>query len=193
MRRLALLALAALVAILSSGEALAGSLTYQFAFSDGTISVSGTLDATLNTVNTGEYTVNSATANLSGNSDSGTLKFNPNPDAPKADPFYQNSNDYYDDQLFPADNPSLTNSGLLFTSSNGTYINIYYNTTNTNLTIDYFVYFYDPNSLQSSFSNAGSFSLSPASVPEPSALLLAATALSAIAAAARRRRSRMGR
>ena len=68
----------------------------------------------------------------------------------------------YDDQLLPGQNPLITNGGLLF-SINGVEVNIFSNGPGPGT-----YEFYENNG----FNILGNFSLTPASVPEPSSLIL---------------------
>lgn len=189
MRRLATLTLVATMAasLSLSGEALAGPVYFDFSFSDGTITASGTLEATINSGSTDQYTVDAATGTISGNSDPGTLTFVTNPNAPKSAVF-SSVQDFYDDQLLPSASQTLTRNGLLFTTTDGTFVNFYYD--DYAAPDGYYTYFFDPSNDVNASSKLGSFTLTETSVPEPSTLILAAMALVPAMAVAARRRAR---
>jgi hypothetical protein len=140
---------------------------FDFSFSGGGISGSGTLDATAN--GDGTFTAFSGTATVTGapNGESTlTLYANPSPPGEVLSP---SGYFFYDSQLLSGQNPLITNGGLLFTSS-GYEVNIF-STGPGSYT------YYDNSGYNIPVSFGLSEAISPQSVPEPSTLILAGIAL----------------
>ncbi len=189
MRRLAVLALAAIAAVSLAGESVAGSVDYTFSFTSGTgvtptVQAGGTLELTLNSGSTDQYTVTGATnVTISGTaigptSESLTLVTNTSAPSSSTDP---TSGIQFDNQIVLANGLKMLNdNGLLFSGPSGLYVNFYTpGQNNADFALIHIDTTYESNP-------SGTFSLS---VPEPSSFILAATALvPAIVTAARRRR-----
>ena len=188
MRRLAVLTLAAIAAVSLAGESVAGSVVdYTFSFTSGTgvtptVQAAGTLELTLNSGSTDQYTVTGATnVTISGTAIGGTdtLSLVPNTNAPN--PMTDSTSGItFDNQIVLANGSKLLNdNGLLFSGQNSLYVNFY---TPTGNSADFAL-------VDLSGTNTNSSGVFALSVPEPSSFILAATALvPAIATAARRRR-----
>ncbi len=189
MRRLAVLTLAAIAAVSLAGESVAGSVDYTFSFTSGTgvtptVQAGGTLELTLNSGSTDQYTVTGAlNVTISGTAigpTSESLTLVPNTNAPNSmnDP---TSGIVFDNQIVLANGSKLLNDfGLLFSGPSNLYVNFYTPTQNS---ADFALL---NNNGTNTNTIGGVFALS---VPEPSSFILAATAIvPAIATAARRRR-----
>ena len=178
MIRLALgVALLGLVA--SAGRAEAGLTYFDFSFTDGgALSGSGTLVATAN--GDGSYTAVSGTLIDNFGDDGLALVPNPSPPGEAIPP--GNPGFYYDDQLFPGQDPTVDANGLLFGTGGGvagTLLVIY------GFPGEYFA-----------LDNAGNIgpmvSFTLTSVPEPSSLAMCAIAGAIGLVVARVRRKRVG-
>ena len=139
---------------------------FDFSFSGGGISGVGTLNATAN--GDGTFTAFSGTATVTGapnGENTLTLFANPSPPGEVISPsgFF-----IYDSQLLPGQDPLITNGGLLFTS-NGYEVNLFSNGP------DSYTY-YDNTGYNTQVSFSLSEAISPQSVPEPRALILAGIA-----------------
>jgi PEP-CTERM motif len=160
----------------TAAQAQAGQL-FDFSFSGGGISGSGTLEATSN--GDGTYTALSSTGTITGAPDSVSdlNSLVPNPNAPSGVAFEDGIS--FDNQLLIGLNPVLNENGLMWIS-NGVYANLY-NRSGT---------YYYLDSVQFSGGNgtgtAVSFTLNP--IPEPSTVILGGMACLLGLDLARRRR-----
>ena|SRR5579862_1593232 len=152
---LAYLGVAALALLLGAASP-AQATQYTFTYNDGTSIANGTLTATAN--GDGTYTAISGTLDVTAGQDGSSggtiynLFFNPNGTGQSTSP---SGYFYYDNQLLPAQDPLITNNGLLFTG-HGIEINIFSNGPGPNYQ------FYDNTGFTS---YPGAFTL--AAVPEP--------------------------
>lgn len=166
--------LAATAMTLTSGQAMANQ-TFTFTFAGATASGSGTLTAVAN--GNGSFTAisGSGTEIVNGTTDALTLIFNPNgtANATSASGAF-----YFDNQLFPGDDPLIAYGGLLFQSSTQE-MNLYSNSPGSYL-------FYQ----QNQFNESTVFTLAAvgdgAAVPEPTTMLLFGAGLMGIVAGRRK-------
>jgi PEP-CTERM motif len=142
-------------------EATAGQV-FNYTFTDGTFSASGTLTANPN--GNGTFTAVAGTSSVTGGGNTGTLAFVTNPNAPGLT-FYVGTHSF-DDQLSPGSNPVLSNAGLLFQFQNNIYMDIF-----SNGPSNYAVVEVDPsNTVVFRSQNPGAFTLT--AVPEPSSMVM---------------------
>jgi hypothetical protein len=163
---LALLAIATALAIPSA--ALAQTFDFSFTSNDGTLGANGTLVAVQDGSNTLQYDATSGTINNVFGSDllitSGLLT---PASAPGVNTTSLDGKFFYDDQIFPNQDPLLsTTGGLLFTTADGAEINIFATGTSQG-TYEY----YDDQTGQY-FDLSGNFALTEVSVPEYGTLLM---------------------
>ncbi len=112
-RCLSVFAMTMAAMLINVGSARADQIFY-FSFSGATVSGNGTLNAVAN--GDGSFTAISGTGteNNNGTADTLTLVFNPNGRTISTSP---SGLLFFDNQLFPNNNPLISDAGLLFTSS----------------------------------------------------------------------------
>jgi hypothetical protein len=181
---------AALLSLLSlAGRAEAGSL-YDYSFSGGGLSGSGTFEVSYvpaSGMTPGGYFATSSTGSVSGDpniTDLSNLVINPN--APGSTPIsdFGGVTTYsYDNQLFPGSSPLLTGNGLLWTTGSGAGTvlgNLYYWAGGSSGGVYAGPGYYFLDSVESSL-NANAFgtqvTFTLSSVPEPSTLVSGGTAI----------------
>jgi hypothetical protein len=163
---------AALLGLLSVGDRSEAGYTYfDFSFSSTSTSTSG--HGTLATLANGNGTYTAVSGSLTDNvGDTGSALI-ANPNAPNgATAIPGTPTFFYDDQLAPNSNPSLTFNGLLFavTGSPGEVANVYFNGPS------YGIFISNASGATVLDDHTLSFTVSPASVPEPSSLVLCGSA-----------------
>jgi hypothetical protein len=164
----------AVAALLFVVKPAAADQIFYFSYSGASVSGSGSLIATAN--GDGSFTAVSGTGTqtVGGVSDALTLVFNPNGVTVSFSP---SGLLFYDNQLFPDNDPLISDSGLLFLSSTQE-VNIF-----SNIGDGYQYY------QQDEFTESIVFSLSdtpPQAVPEPAPIILIGIGLIAFAALRRR-------
>lgn len=101
--------------IMLVGVAHASAAAFTFTYVDGFNNSHGFLNAISN--GNGTFTATSGSLIVDMGLDAGTYSLFANPNAPNQSTS-QSGAFYYDNQLLPAQNPSITNNGLLFTGLN---------------------------------------------------------------------------